>query len=427
LIFFLCAALEIHAQQRGGGGGGGFGPFGGFGGFGAFGANRNTTTGAGQYNNNGSVGTATISIDPDTKNIVVIADEETAAQIRQVINNLDRPKPQVLIKVVFLEVEHNNASEIGVEGGFSRNMFSSYLGTNAIVNGANLFGLSGLNTMATNFNALGQASSFPVPVSSGLSGGAGGLYQIVSSDFQATLRAIATAGKVEILSRPSVLARDGQLAKIVSGQEIYLPSGVTYTTTGNSTVPVINGNYTDIGIILNVTPFIGANNLIEMILQPQTSQVDTSTPGQIIAQGSSTLSTSPVYAPNINIRSADTVVVTPDGDTVVIGGLMANTKSSSANQIPILGSIPLLGTLFRSQTKSDVKQELLIFLTPHIIQAPSQLAALAGSEQSHTLTPKSYSEQELDRFLERAPAKKGKSSGKHFSDPSATGSPNGYQ
>jgi general secretion pathway protein D len=141
-----------------------------------------------------------------------------------------------------------------------------------------------------------------------------------------------------------------------------------------------------------------------MILQPQTSVVDTSSPGQQIASGG--LLGSPVFAPNINIRSADTVVVTPDSQTVVIGGLMANTKSSSTSKIPLLGDIPLLGALFRAQTKADVKQELLIFLTPHIVQAPSQLAALTGSEQNHMLTPKSYSEQELDRFLERVPVKK---------------------
>jgi general secretion pathway protein D len=407
LAFLSCAALQIHAQPRGGGGGGG-GGFGGFGGGGFFNAlnnaNRNTGTGTGtgQYNNNGSVGSATIAIDPDTHNIVVIADEETSLQISNVIANLDAPQRQVLIKVVFLEVEHNNASEIGVEGGFTHNSFSSFLGTNVIANGANIFGLSGLNTMATNFNALGQSSTFPTPLSSGLSGGAGGLYQIASSDFQATLRAIAQANKVEILSRPSVLARDGQLAKIVSGQEVYLPSGVTYTTAGNATIPIINGNYTAIGIILNVTPYIGANNLIEMILQPQTSALDTSTLGQQIAAGGGT----PVFAPNINIRSADTVVVTPDSQTVVIGGLMYNSKSSGSSKIPLLGDIPVLGALFRSQTKSADKRELLIFLTPHIVQAPSQLAALSGSEQNHILTPKSYSEQELDRFLERVPAKK---------------------
>jgi type II secretory pathway component GspD/PulD (secretin) len=114
-----------------------------------------------------------------------------------------------------------------------------------------------------------------------------------------------------------------------------------------------------------------------------------------------------VYAPNINKRSANTVVVTPDGQPVVIGGLISNNKSSTDNKVPILGDIPLLGQLFKSSNKSDSKTELLMFLTPHIVQMPSQLAALSAKEtgQSQLIT-NSISEQELDRFLERVPMKK---------------------
>jgi general secretion pathway protein D len=389
--------MWTHAQQRPTSGG-----VGGFGGFGGFNINRNVVGGttSSQYNNNGSVGNATIYVDADTKNIVVISDQPTGEQIRNVIASLDVPKPQVLIKVVFLEVQHNIASDIGVEGGWARNNIGSAMQSSA----GDVFGLSGLSSVVTNFNALGQ------PVSSALSPGAstsafssGGFYQIVGSDFQATLRAIAQAGKSQVLSRPSILARDGQLAKIVVGQEVYLPSGVTFTTTGNTTTPIINGSYTQVGIILNVTPFIGENGMVEMILQPQISSVDTSSPGQEIAVGG--LLGSPVYAPNLNIRSADTVVVTPDSQTVVIGGLIGNQKSSNQSKVPILGSIPLLGQLFKSSTKTDVKDELLIFLTPHVVQTQSQLAALSNNEKM-TLTPKSYSEEELDRFLDKLPVKK---------------------
>ena len=189
------------------------------------------------------------------------------------------------------------------------------------------------------------------------------------------------------------------------GQQVYLPSGVTFTTTGNTTTPIINGAYTDVGIILNVTPFIGANNLVEMIVQPQTSTVDTSSSGQEIASGG--LLGSPVFAPNLNIRSADTVVVTPDSQTVVIGGLISNNKSTSDSKVPILGDIPLFGQLFRHSAKSNNKNELLLFLTPHIVRAPDQLAALTVREtgQAQAIT-NSFSEKELDRYLERVPVKK---------------------
>jgi general secretion pathway protein D len=411
LLFLFCAAVELHAQQRGGGGGG-FGGFGGFGG-GGFGGNRGggSTSGNSQYNNNGTVGNAIINVDPNTHNIVVIADRETSEQIRRVIESLDAPQPQVLIKVVFLEVTRNDASEIGVQGQYtggnsSWSQVSGYI-TNFISkgtsNGAVLVPSSIVPTYANN---VGHQFGLPQSVSGAT--GYGGLYQVIGNDFTATIQAIAAAGKSQILSRPSILARDGQLAKIVVGQDIYLPSGVTYITSGTATIPIINGTYTEVGIILNVTPFIGQNGLVQMIVQPQTSAVDNSTPGQLIAAGTSLLGTAstPVYAPNINIRSADTVVITPSGQTVVIGGLIASTKSSSDTKIPLLGDIPLLGQLFKSSAKSQAKTELLMFMTPHIVDAPAQLTTLTNPEMHQApLITNSISEQELDRFLSTVPVK----------------------
>ncbi len=237
--------------------------------------------------------------------------------------------------------------------------------------------------------------------------GSGGVYQILGNDFTATIQALATAGKAQVLSRPSILARDGQMAEIVVGQSIYLPSGVSFTAVGNSaaTVPTINGSYQNVGIQLDVTPFIGANSLVQMILEPQITSIDTSTPGQVIEGGS--LVSSPVFAPNINKRSANTVVVTPDGEPVVIGGLIASDKASNDSKIPILGDIPLLGQLFKFSAKSSTKNDLLIFLTPHIVRMPSQLAAMSVHETGQAqLITNSVSEQELDRYLDSLPVKK---------------------
>jgi general secretion pathway protein D len=421
LTLLFCAAMEIHAQQRtgGGGGGGGFGGFGGFGGGGGNNFNRGggSSSSSGQYNNNGTVGSAVISVDPVTHNIMVIADKQTSEQIRQVIASLDAPEPQVLIKVVFLEVSDNTASDIGVQGTYTGNHnYSQLLGyvTNFAIQ--NIMSSVGSNVVSTPtivpskltpVYPLGVNNNFGLPQALAGAAGNGGLYQFMGSDFNATLQAIATAGKAQVLSRPSILARDGQMAEIVVGQSVYLPSSVSLTSVGNSvtTVPTINGTYQNVGIQLDVTPFIGANGLVQMILQPQITSIDTSTPGQVI-QGGSIIS-SAVYAPNLNKRSANTVVVTPDGQPVVIGGLISHDKSSSDSKIPFLGDIPLLGQLFKFSAKSNQKTELLIFLTPHIVQMPSQLAALSANEtgQSQLIT-NSIPEQELDRFLERVPVKK---------------------
>jgi general secretion pathway protein D len=412
LALLFCTAMEIHAQQRTSGSSG-------FGGFSSGNGNRggsgssSSSSSSSQYNNNGQVGSAIISVDPVTHNIIVIADKETSEQIRRVVASLDAPEPQVLIKAVFLEVEDSKALDLGVQGdytGFSKN-FSQVTGylTNYTVAGSGTAATIVPSSITPVNQSYSLNNNFNLPQTLTGAAGNGGMYQIMGNDFTATLQAIATAGKSQVLSRPSILASDGQMAEIVVGQSIYLPSSVSLTSVGSSvtTVPTINGTYQNVGIQLDVTPFIGANNLVQMILQPQITSIDISTPGQVI-QGGSIIS-SAVYAPNLNKRSANTVVVTPDGQTVVIGGLISNDKSSSESKVPLLGDIPLLGNLFKFSSKANQKDELLMFITPHIVHMPSQLAALTAREtgQAPMITnTNSISEQELDRFLERVPVKK---------------------
>lgn len=360
-------------------------PGGGFQGFGGFGQNRNSSSSTRQYNTAGTVGSASVSVDPETRQLIVIADEETQTQIGQVITNLDRPKPQVLIKVVFLEVTYNNALDIGIEGGFTRDT-----GNNVTAAGANVFGLSGLGSVATNV----QLNSMGLPVSGfGTTPPGSGLYQVLGTDYQATLRAIATAGKTEVLSRPSILARSSQPATITVGQSVPLITNVRYDNFGNAINSV---NYEDIGIILRVTPFISGDGMVEMIVAPEISSLTDQTVA--ISTG--------VSVPVIAKRSADTVVVTPNGQTVIIGGLMQNNKTGSDSKIPFLGDIPLLGNLFKRQAKSNSKTELMIFLTPHIVNAPQQLVALSEQEtRAAQLPKKAFTEEELNRFLDKLPAK----------------------
>ena len=387
LALSVGVALEVQAQQRSGGFGGGARP-GGFGG-GAGGG----SSGSGQsYNPNGSVGSAMISIDPDTRNITVIADEATMKHVSQVISNLDYARPQVLIKVVFLEVQHTDGSDIGFEGGWGGKVASgSTTMQGAFANG---FGMSGISAAAGSnappVNMLQQPTSSFLPMPPGA-----GMYQLLAKDFQATLRAIAQAGKASILSRPSILARDSQPAQIVIGQSVPLITSVSYNAlTGN---PINSVTYTEVGIILKVTPFITGNGMVQMWVQPQTSSIDPTTTVPI---------STGVSAPVIDVRSADTVVVTPDSQTVVIGGLISKDKTSTESKIPFLGDIPFLGNLFKRTVKSEVKNELLIFLTPHIVRAPALLVALGAKERTQSLAPDSDSERDLNRFLDMIPEKK---------------------
>jgi general secretion pathway protein D len=391
----VCTAIQTHAQFN----------------IGAFGGaqNQNRQQSSTTYNSAGSVGNAQIMVDQDSHNLIITADEETTKAIQEAIKFLDRPQPQVLIKVVFLEVTHNNSLDIGIEGQYNgqssafgriANYLTNYaIFTNTtitttgsststsqstVIQPGQLFGQTNSYIIGNNFNLAGQ----------GANPNGAGTYSILGSDFSATLRAIAQAGKAQLLSRPSVLARNNQPATIQIGQNVPLITAVNYDTFGNARNSI---SYQAVGIILKVTPFITSDGLVQMIVQPSTSSLDPS----------SSIQVSPgVAAPVIDIRSADTVVITPDGQTVVIGGLMRNDSGEVVSKIPLLGDIPLLGNLFKHKTSSTAKTELLIFLTPHVIAAPGQLAALAATEKNHMLIPKSYSEQELDRFLDKVPTKK---------------------
>jgi type II secretion system protein D len=391
-ILVLCLGLVLHAdaQQRSGGGIGG-----------AARSTASTTGGttARPYPNNSAIGDAYFSIDPETRRVVFIADEATAKSLAQVLTNLDRPKPQVLIKVVFLEVTRDDSSDIGVEGYYSKNLGNSWnsgMVTNYAVVSNTIVPTSITPGRSSSF--FGGTNFFGLPSPADFSGG-NGIYRILGQDFMVTLHAIAQAGKAKVLSRPSILARNNQPATITVGQQVPLITNVRYDTFGNAINSV---TYTDVGVILKVTPFITSDDLVEMIVAPSISRIDPSPGIPISAAANNTT----INAPIIDIRSADTVVVTPDGQPVVIGGLMQNTKGETTTKIPLLGDIPLLGNLFQRKQKSDSKSELIIFLTPHIVAAPTELAALTAKERERSAAAKGLSEEELNKFLDELPKKK---------------------
>jgi general secretion pathway protein D len=332
------------------------------------------------------MGQATFSVDPETHRVFFITDDVTSSNINQVIANLDRPKPQVLIKVVFLEVTHSDDLDFGVEGSYSHSFFPSTI-TNSIL--ASSFGLTNLGITGQ------QIGGTTMPPGAGI-------YSIIGSDFTATVRAIASASKVDVLSRPSILVRNNQPATITVGQSVPLVTGVTVNALTGSPLSTIS--YQNVGIILQVTPFITTDGLVEMIVAPQISSLSSQ---QV------QVSTN-VFAPVIDLRSASTVVVTPDGETVIIGGLMQNSKTTVDSKIPILGDIPLLGALFKHKQKDNTKTELLIFLTPHVVSMPSELASASAKEAEKTeLAPKAFSEQELDKYFDKLPLKLPAKSGNH--------------
>ncbi len=321
------------------------------------GSNSAGGMGSRQYFNNTMLGDALIEFDIETRSVIVIADEETNQQINELIQELDKPKSQVLIKVAFVELTHNDNSNIGID---------------AVFNGS-IGGVEG--------NALTAGTAFDL-------GGSGGLMQLNYDDVSVSMNALAEEGRVEILSRPSILTRNNREALISVGSLVpFMQTGNVNSVTG---VQIPQYEYEPIGISLRVTPYITPHGLVELSLFPEISET---TGDKIEVSEGLQL---PVFA----TRSAQTVVVTPNGKTVIIGGLMQDNKVETIRKVPLLGDIPILGLLFRHKEMKDTKTELLIFLTPFIVQNPNDLVSLTEQERSgSTVKAGTKSGESLDNFL----------------------------
>jgi general secretion pathway protein D len=379
---------------------GAFGGGGGGGGGGSSSANSATTR---QYRNATMLGDAIVDIDPETRSLIIVADSETQAEIAKVIDNLDRPKPQVLIKVLFAQVTLDKNSDIGVEGNYSFNLAQTPInqllsGAPALAAAASAAG-SVVTSVTSGTTTTTTTTPFATPTPPALPSGAstnfglatqpsGAFFRLNTDNATATLYALAQKGNVNILSRPSILARNNQEAVIVVGQSIPLITSSQITAEGQTINTV---QYQDIGIILRVTPFISSGSSVEMIVSPEISSLSSQT----------VPISSNVNAPVINKTSAETVVVTPDATTVVIGGMMQKQTTSSIDKVPVLGDIPVLGLAFRHTVKTDEKTELLIFLTPYIVQGTDRLKDLSSSEVNRTDLPDTaFSGSDRSRYID---------------------------
>lgn len=284
-------------------------------------------------------GQVTIIADIDTNALLVRTTPANYERVRAILEELDRPVAQVLIKVLIAEVSHDNSFDIGTE--FSvLNMRASGLGQQG----------------GTNFN---------IPTEGALATGL--VVQILEQDFTATIRALETTGKLDVLSRPYILASDNQVASITVGQEIPFVINSRITDDGG----VINTTeYGDVGILLDVIPHINPDGLVILDVAPEISALTAQTVqiNEFVSQ------------PIIAKRSALSRVGVRSGQTIVIGGLMEDRLTQTVNKIPILGDLPFVGYAFKRTQQTKVKTELLIFLTPHVAADPDQLKDMTEQE-----------------------------------------------
>lgn len=299
---------------------------------------------------------ARVEVDEGTRTLFVTTDPLTNEQIRQVVEALEKPVPQALIKVLFLEVTHTDDLDVGVDFTHSH--------ADADGDEATLSSLFGVATETR-----------------------GGIVSILEDDLEATLRAMGEVTKMNVLSRPSILASNNEEATITIGKEVPFVRNTRVTDDGQTINTV---EYEDIGIILTVTPHIGADGLIALDVAPEISTMSDDN-----VQISDTVS-----ARVITKRSAETHVLVPSGRTAVIGGLMEDNETSNVKKIPLLGDIPWLGALFRRTVTEKSKTELLIFLTPTLVDSSTGVAAMTAAEQRDVeLLPQATTPERLRRYL----------------------------
>lgn len=295
--------------------------------------------------------------DRDTNSLLVTTKTKHLERVKQIIGELDRAVPQVLIKVLVAEVTHDDSADFGVD-------FSV---VNRRANGQG-------TTIGGNFGNAAQATGLVV--------------SLLEDKLNVTLHALATAGKLDVLSRPYILASDNQLASITVGNEVPFITNTRITDNGQQINTI---QYQDVGIILNVTPHVNPDGLVIMDVIPEISQLTGTTVP--ISEG--------VSAPVIAKRSAESRVAVRTGQTIVIGGLMEDRKTSTVLKIPLLGDIPVVGSIFARTQVSKSKTELLIFLTPHVAQQPEQLqGATEDLQQDLQVAPKAIRPGQFDRTVE---------------------------
>ncbi|MEA3179559.1 MAG: ral secretion pathway protein [Gammaproteobacteria bacterium] len=320
----------------------------------------------------------------DTQNnaLVITAPPKIMRAVMSILDKLDIRRPQVLVEALIVEVNTDKTAAFGVNWAeFSKGngtvpaaSFVSPVNGSSIVDLAN--SVAGL--------AAGTATSASLPTGATIAVGrlaAGGL------NFAAMISAIRGDSDSNVISTPSTMTLDNQEAEIKVADEVPFITG-SFTNTGSGNVGSVNPFQTvqreEVGTILKVTPQIAAEGH-EVVMK-------------ISIESSSVL---PVSSSSVDIttskRTITTNVLIDDGGIVVLGGLISNNHNSTQTKVPILGSIPLLGNLFKTRSAEGKKTNLMIFIRPKILRDANQAALQTDSKYNYMLNEEmKYNKGELD-------------------------------
>ncbi|NWD76132.1 type II secretion system secretin GspD [Pseudomonas gingeri] len=292
-----------------------------------------------------SAGGVTIQADATTNTLLISAPDPLYRNLREVIDQLDQRRAQVVIESLIVEVSEDDANEFGVQWQ------AGNLAGNSVIGGVNLGGSNLVSTAKNSIDVLPQGLSL------GLVKGAvniPGVGQVM--DLKVLARALKTKGGSNVLSTPNLLTLDNEVASIFVGQTIPFVSG-QYVTSGSSSSnnPFQTIQREEVGLKLNVRPQISEGGTVKLDIYQEVSTVD----DRASAAAAGTVT---------NKRAIDTSILLDDGQIMVLGGLLQDGYTQINDGVPFLSSLPGIGALFRHERRETNKTNLMVFLRPYIIR-----------------------------------------------------------
>jgi len=285
-------------------------------------------------------GKASIHADTGLNALVVRAEPSLMSEIREVVNELDVRRAQVLIEAAIVEVTGQVDDRVGVQTAL---LDQDSADTPAIATQFDNGGTSISELIAS--IATGQPS-----IGSGLSlAGAG---RDGDNEFAFLVQALESVSNANLLSTPSIMTMDNHEAEIIVGQNVPFVTGSTSSTSNSNPFTTIKRE--DIGTTLKVTPHVQDGKFVRLAVEQSTESVSTTA-----IEGQSDLIT--------NKRSIQTQILAENGEIIMLGGLIRDAVQESESKIPFLGDIPIIGWLFRSTSESHVKQNLIVFIKPTVV------------------------------------------------------------
>ena len=301
--------------------------------------------------------------EPVTNSLIVSATPRRLPEIEKIIEDLDRRNPMVVIQLLIAEVTLNDLEEFGAEFGLQDSLlFQRGIPTPGF--NFNNQPLGNVTTGVNTENTAGQGlTSFGVGRSSGAAGFGGLVLSASSESVSILIRALQQSSRAQILSRPQIQTMDNQPAFVQVGARVPRLGGQTVTNN------IVTQDVSDVnvGILLGVTPRVTPDGMVVMEIDAEKSEVgpdETAIPVGVGGDGT------PILSPQILTNLAQTTITARSGQTVILGGLISRSEGELTRRVPYLADIPVLGRLFRFDSVSLERRELIFILTPYIMDTP---------------------------------------------------------